>query len=46
MKKKNTVSSYGKEKLETYEMWNSTIGSTINNSMDHADQSDSFWNRD
>jgi len=43
MYKKNTVLSYGNEKLKVYEMRNSTVGSTINNSMD---QNDSFWNRD
>ena len=46
MQKKNTVSSYGNEKLEICETWNSTVGSIINNLMGHADQSDSFWNRD
>lgn len=46
MENKKTVSSYGRKgKFETCETWNSTVGSMINNSMDHANQCDSFWNR-
>ena len=47
MTNKKTVSSNGRKgKLKVCEMQNLTIGSTINNSVDHVDQSDSFWNRD
>ena len=43
MEGKNTVSNYSRKgKCET---WNSIVGSTINDLMDHANQRDSFWNR-
>ena len=39
MTNKKTVSSYGQEgKLEICETWNSKVGSTINDLMDHANQ--------